>query len=169
LRKGSESSGTARAGDARRLLHGQRARVPDNAPDREQTRWRAITDLAAEVERLEGVLGAEFREEDGTICAWARPAVDAVAVQAHTLKRAVEQAENLRLRDSAKPNWDGVSKIAERYHHALREEALTLSGRLAARESAARVDVATHWAVEHFKERAEAAERELRELREGER
>src|SRR4051812_31448408 len=73
LRKGSESSGTARAGDARRLVHGGRSLTPQRSPE-----WPPAVELA--ILDLQGRVRAELRDADGNLHPEAVPSVEAVAL-----------------------------------------------------------------------------------------
>src|SRR4051812_7181057 len=82
LRKGSESSGTAKPGDARRLLHGGRTMAPQNGPEWSPAVREAIRALEAEC------VGVELLDERGELHGWVRPAVECVALAQVTAWRA---------------------------------------------------------------------------------
>src|SRR4051812_14703955 len=69
LRKGSESSGTAKPGDARRLVHGGRTTSPQRSPDFGPAVREAIADLRERV-------GADLRGEDGELLPWCVPSIE---------------------------------------------------------------------------------------------
>ena len=123
-------AGAGRIGEAPALRHGARTVAPQRGPMWSPALEQAIADL-------EGRVGDELRDSAGALQPWARPSVEAVALQrvaAWRVERTVAEAED---RGTVKvADLDLLSRVAERYHRALEREALTLRSRLEARGQA---------------------------------
>lgn len=123
-------AGAWRPGDAPHLEHGARSRRPQRSPEWSPAVERAVADLERRV-------GDELRDDAGELLPWARPSVEAVALQRVAAWRVERHVADLEARGRLKPeNVDLASKVAERYHRALEREALTLRSRLEARGQA---------------------------------
>jgi len=123
-------AGGGRVGEAPALRHGERTTSPQRSPEWSPAVEQAIADLEHRV-------GDELRDAAGALLPWALPSVEAVALQrvaAHRVDRFVADRE---ARGALKPaDVDLASRVAERFHHALEREALTLRSRLEARGQA---------------------------------
>lgn len=135
---GVTPGGAWRPGDAPALVHGARSRTPQRSPE-----WSPAVVLS--IADLEDRVGAELRDGDGHLRAWAVPSVEAVALQRVACLRADRYVADLEARGKLKPDaLDLASRVAERYHRALEREALTLRSRIEATGQA--VDLARLWA-----------------------
>jgi hypothetical protein len=147
--RGEPTAGSFQPGASPALKHGQRSRQPQRSPE-----WSPAVELA--IRDLEDRVGAELRDGDGELQAWALPSVEAVAllrVQAWRMDRFVADREARGV--LKREDLDLASKGAERYHRGLEREALTLRSRLEAHDQA--FDLAREMA-EH-----DATEREARD------
>jgi hypothetical protein len=126
----------APAGNGYAIVHGENTARPHAGPE-----WSpAVRDAMVD---LESRVGGELRDAAGDVHAWARPSVEAVAIQRVACWRfdryvADREARGLLTRD----DLDGQSRVAERYHRALEREALTLRSRIEAAGLAREFDLA---------------------------
>lgn len=128
--RGEATSTTWAPGDSPHLEHGARSERPQRSPEWSPAVEQAVADLEARV-------GNELRDDDGELLPWARPSVEAVALQRVAAWRVDRYAADKEARGTLKPaDVDLASKVAERYHRALEREALTLRSRLEARGQA---------------------------------
>lgn len=119
-------AGAWQPGDAPHLEHGARSRRPQRSPE-----WSPAVERA--VDDLEHRVGDELRDSAGELLPWARPSIEAVALQRVAAWRVERHVADLEARGRLKPaDADLASKVAERYHRALEREALTLRSRLEA-------------------------------------
>ncbi len=124
---GAPSAGSWRPGEAPHLKHGARSRRPERGPE-----WSPAVSEA--VRDLEAVVGDELRDASGEVHAWARPSVEAVAIQRVACWRLDRFVADQEARGTLRPeHLDLSSKVGERFHRALEREALTLRSRLEAR------------------------------------
>jgi hypothetical protein len=138
LKRGSESSGTPKLGEARRLLHGARTRRPQNGPEWSPAVQAAVADLEARV-------GVELRGEDGSLLPWAVPSIEAVAIARVTALRNERWVATREAQGTVTgQDFALQAKVTSAYHHALAQEGLTLRSRLEAQAQA--FDLARYWA-----------------------
>jgi hypothetical protein len=151
LKRGKESSGTARPGDARALMHGARTRAPQRSVE-----WGPAVEAA--ILDLQPCIGEELRDEHGDVFVWAAPAVEALALSRLTAAR-MERWVADRCAKGIATGTDFVmaTKVNERYEDALRAQAMTLPSRLAAHREAMALDddLALRWARQDARERAD--------------
>jgi len=154
-------AGAGRLGEAPALRHGERTTSPQRSPEWSPAVTAAIADL-------EGRVGDELRDSNGELASWARPSVEAVALQRVSAWRVERYVADREARGALKPaDVDLASKVAERYHRSLEREALTLRSRLEARGQALTLAEAMgHDAELEARERAVAAREAALDARE---
>ncbi len=126
--RGEPGAASWTPGTSPNLRHGARTRKPQASPEWSPAVREAVRDLEAAV-------GDELRDDaSGDLHAWARPSVEAVAIQRVACWRLDRFVADQEARGTLRPeHLDLASRVGERFHRSLEREALTLRSRLEAR------------------------------------
>ena len=132
-------AGAWQPGAAPHLQHGARSRHPERSSE-----WSPAVALC--VVELERIVDASLRDVAGELVRWARPSVEAVAIQRVACLRLDRYVADREAKGKLSPDdLERQSMIGERYHRALEREALTLRSRIEA--AAGAVDALEAWAL----------------------